>query len=303
VKKFEPRVRLLRKENGGQASAFNAGIPECKGEIVAFLDGDDWWAREKLASVTKTMAADAAVGMVGHAIVESFNNGTEKIVALERQERLRLTTVHAAQVFRLHRAYLGTSRLTLRTEIAKRILPVPNELEFEADEYLFTLAAVLADSVILKDALSHYRIHGGNLFVAADPKSGGLRRKQRVLAALFSALQRDLPTHGACREVADCILEMVGAEATQLRLMVDGGAPWETYRVESAVYRIHHADASWKQKLYRQLTMISALVLPPKWFYAARRRLAGQPWYIRTREEYLPVPGITKMEAPKQIHE
>src|SRR5580693_625738 len=32
VKKFEPRVRLLRKANGGQASAFNAGIPECEGE-------------------------------------------------------------------------------------------------------------------------------------------------------------------------------------------------------------------------------------------------------------------------------
>jgi glycosyltransferase involved in cell wall biosynthesis len=42
VRKFEPRVRLLRKENGGQASAFNAGIPEATGEIVAFLDGDDW---------------------------------------------------------------------------------------------------------------------------------------------------------------------------------------------------------------------------------------------------------------------
>ncbi len=47
VRKFEPRVRLLRKENGGQASAFNAGIPECQGEIIAFLDGDDWWAPNK----------------------------------------------------------------------------------------------------------------------------------------------------------------------------------------------------------------------------------------------------------------
>lgn len=42
VRKFKPHIRLLCKENGGQASAFNAGIPECKGEIVAFLDADDW---------------------------------------------------------------------------------------------------------------------------------------------------------------------------------------------------------------------------------------------------------------------
>src|ERR1700683_4600223 len=48
VRKFEPRVRLIRKKNGGQASAFNIGIPECRGEIIAFLDGDDWWAPGKL---------------------------------------------------------------------------------------------------------------------------------------------------------------------------------------------------------------------------------------------------------------
>src|SRR5277367_4103493 len=51
LKKFEPRIRNLRKSNGGQASAFNHGIPECKGEVIAFLDGDDWWAPGKLTRV------------------------------------------------------------------------------------------------------------------------------------------------------------------------------------------------------------------------------------------------------------
>src|SRR5258707_2517908 len=41
VKKFEPRVRLLRKQNGGEAPAFDSGISGCSGEVVAFLDGDD----------------------------------------------------------------------------------------------------------------------------------------------------------------------------------------------------------------------------------------------------------------------
>ncbi len=66
VQRFAPRVRLLRKSNGGQASAFNAGIPELRGEIVAFLDGDDWWTRDKLAIVVDTFAKNPEVGMVGH---------------------------------------------------------------------------------------------------------------------------------------------------------------------------------------------------------------------------------------------
>src|ERR1700678_1027836 len=43
VRKFEPHVRLLRKANGGQASAFNVGIPEARGEIVAFFYRGDLW--------------------------------------------------------------------------------------------------------------------------------------------------------------------------------------------------------------------------------------------------------------------
>ena len=38
IRRFAPRVRYLRKPNGGQASAFNLGIPETQGEIVTFLD-------------------------------------------------------------------------------------------------------------------------------------------------------------------------------------------------------------------------------------------------------------------------
>lgn len=56
VRRFEPRVRYIRKENGGQASAFNAGIPECRGEIIAFLDGDDYWLPGKLSRVAEVLA-------------------------------------------------------------------------------------------------------------------------------------------------------------------------------------------------------------------------------------------------------
>src|ERR1700730_284694 len=70
LRKFEPGVRVIRKENAGQASAFNVGVPECRGEIVAFLDGDDWWEPGKLRAVSEVFASNAAVGLVGHAIVE-----------------------------------------------------------------------------------------------------------------------------------------------------------------------------------------------------------------------------------------
>src|SRR5215475_14801498 len=68
IKKFAPRVTHLCKENGGQASAFNFGIPRCRGEIIAFLDGDDWWMPTKLSKVVQAFETHKEIGAIGHGI-------------------------------------------------------------------------------------------------------------------------------------------------------------------------------------------------------------------------------------------
>ena len=44
----DPRIRLVRKENGGVASARNAGIAVSCGELIAPIDADDLWAPQKI---------------------------------------------------------------------------------------------------------------------------------------------------------------------------------------------------------------------------------------------------------------
>src|SRR5258708_5460656 len=77
IGKFGPRVKHVRKKNGGQASAFNAGFAEAHGEIIAILDGDDWWAEGKLAAVTEALEQHPEVAAAGHGYYE-FNEETGK---------------------------------------------------------------------------------------------------------------------------------------------------------------------------------------------------------------------------------
>src|SRR5260370_29918836 len=89
VRRFEPQVRLITKKNGGQASAFNMGIPECRGEVIVFLDGDDWWTTGKLKRMAEVVSADDALGMAGGSFIVSFDGGNPDRVLPPGNVRLR----------------------------------------------------------------------------------------------------------------------------------------------------------------------------------------------------------------------
>jgi glycosyltransferase involved in cell wall biosynthesis len=292
VRKFEPHVRLLRKTNGGQASAFNAGIPECQGEIIAFLDGDDWWASNKLTRVAQAMAAEPAVGIIGHGIITVHLDLREQIETLCEGFRLQANTAEGARLFQRRGAFLGTSRMTIRAQLLRRIGLVPEAIEIQADEYLFTLATVLDCALILPEALTYYRLHLGNRFQVAVHDPEKLRRKQRALSTLAACLSQQLKKLGIEQRVRRAVIEYTELSAIQLRLALDGGWPWETIETEWKLTGILHPDTSFSHRVFRLLILLGALVTPPRVFYRAQRRLAESRLYRRVRERWLPFPKM-----------
>lgn len=67
-------VRVLRKPNGGKASALNLGIKECRGEVIVALDADTVFARDTISKLVRHFS-DPAVGAVsGNVKVGNRNN-------------------------------------------------------------------------------------------------------------------------------------------------------------------------------------------------------------------------------------
>ncbi|MEP6909247.1 MAG: glycosyltransferase [Actinomycetota bacterium] len=54
---FRKRIVLLRKENGGEGSAKNAGARAASGDFVAILDADDVYLPERLAALAELASA------------------------------------------------------------------------------------------------------------------------------------------------------------------------------------------------------------------------------------------------------
>lgn len=60
-------VKIIRQENKGQGSAINTGVRTAQGELLAFLDHDDYWAPNKIGcqkSILLENSLDVVVGEV-----------------------------------------------------------------------------------------------------------------------------------------------------------------------------------------------------------------------------------------------
>ena len=71
---FDGRLRYIKQQNKGPASARNIGIKTSKGDFIAFLDSDDWWDREKLALQIEAMQRNPKY-LISHTQEIWYRNG------------------------------------------------------------------------------------------------------------------------------------------------------------------------------------------------------------------------------------
>jgi glycosyltransferase involved in cell wall biosynthesis len=290
VRKFEPRLRLILKANGGQASAFNVGIAQAQGEFVAFLDGDDWWAPSKLREVAEAFEKNPGIGAVGHGFFEMNVDPARSVVVVpEKTCRLTLNNADGARTFFSVSGLFATSCMATRRKVLDRILPVPEELIFAADGFVSFSSAAIAGAMVLDRPLSYYRVHQENLYSTRDPER--LRRRQDMQDCLARNVYARLSGLGISSEIVAALCEHWNLDSESSRLSRHGGKRWETFQAERSAYRLSYAGASFGYKLYKAMVLALTLLIPPRRFYQLKQ------WYAekglrRYREKVgTPVPA------------
>ena len=246
------------------------------------------------------MAADPKVGFVGHGIITVFPDGTQKTEVLRDGFCFQANKMSGALLFRRRCAFMGTSRMTVRRTLGQRIGPIPVEIQIQADEYIYTLASVLMPMQILPEALTYYRVHADNAFHMSNAAPEKLRRKQKSLATLAETLSQRLAQLEVDSEVRQALLDYTQACADQLRLSLDGGWPWETVGTEWKLYRVTHPNAPSVHRVFKSLTLLTALFVTPQKFYRMQKALGQSRLYRRLRERWLPFPQMEHIERNGQ---
>jgi glycosyltransferase involved in cell wall biosynthesis len=161
VRKYRSRINYFRKTNGGQASAFNFGLERARGEIVAFLDADDYWLPGKLPRVVEEFEKNPEAGMVYHEIREFHSQrGAYKDGGLPLLSGFLPSSAKDLLSYVLY----PTSFLAFRRNALQPLLPIPEKLTIQADSHLSGLVIFLAPIIAIPECLAVYRLHGQNLF-------------------------------------------------------------------------------------------------------------------------------------------
>lgn len=167
LRPYGDRITYRRKSNGGAASARNVGIDMATGDLIAFLDSDDLWFPNKLATQLAVFQEYPEVGLVSSRYRIDENDGSvlycpdldkpvwDRVVAPTGAEAFQLAMYVWTSVVMVRRSHLGSRRFDTGLRIAedrdlwvKLVTQSPIYLQSECQGSLVELMGSLSRSDI-----------------------------------------------------------------------------------------------------------------------------------------------------------
>jgi glycosyltransferase involved in cell wall biosynthesis len=177
---YECRVTAVFKENGGQASAFNAGFERCRGEVIIFLDSDDLLLPHIAEEVAEAFLAEPSLSRVQYRL-EIVNALGQPTGAMTPAAGLAMPSGDLRKHMLRFPDDVRTPPTTgnaYSASVLRQLLPMPPVAYGRdgADLYLHTLTPLFGPVKSLRAAGGRYRVHDTNHNYRTHLDAGVARR-------------------------------------------------------------------------------------------------------------------------------
>lgn len=163
IANYKNKIISVLKENGGQASAFNAGWAISQGEIICLLDSDDKWLPQKVEQVVQIAHLFSNCSCIYHRIqnIDKVSNSFGKPWPPYKviQGNISQKVVKTGGWW----PFPPSTGLSFTRNFLSQVMNIPEE-EYRicADTYLADLAPFFGDVIGIDQTLSLFRIHDSN---------------------------------------------------------------------------------------------------------------------------------------------
>jgi glycosyltransferase involved in cell wall biosynthesis len=168
IAEYGNRITAVLKDNGGQASAFNAGFAAAHGEVVLFLDADDLLLPTAVSAVARCLAPGVAKVHWPLREVDGLGRDSGRIRPRDPLPAGDLRGQIAAEG---PDGYVSppTSGNAFSSAFLERVLPMPEaDFELSADAYLYGLAPLFGTVEAIQSPQGLYRLHGSNHYLSQN---------------------------------------------------------------------------------------------------------------------------------------
>ena len=157
ARRYGADVELVRQPNAGGAQARNRGVTLAQGDLLAFLDNDDWWAPEKLAwqldALRQSPHLEAIFGQI---------QPIDTTTAADQEAAWRSFTAQDGW-------HLDT--LLIRRQAFQRIGLFDPAWMIDTVEWLWRARRLGLCAQVLPQVVAWRRIHGDNHSIRARPRA------------------------------------------------------------------------------------------------------------------------------------
>lgn len=172
------KVRAVYKENGGQASAFNAGFEASRGDLIIFLDADDVLLPNAVEEVVKAWRPGIVKVQWRLGLVDGSLKPLGGQTYPERGIPMPSGWVYPKLLRWRFYPSPPTSGNAFARSFLQTILPMPLvPWRISADFYLLTAAGLSGPILSVDRVLGYYRIHGENSWARMDITESSLKRE------------------------------------------------------------------------------------------------------------------------------
>ncbi|MCI5120907.1 MAG: glycosyltransferase, partial [Candidatus Electrothrix sp. AUS4] len=164
---YSHRIHPIFKQNGGQASAFNTGFEASGGEIICFLDADDTFMLNKVSRIVELFGKYPEAGWLFHELQYVTKDGSKMQIEVQRATEHLLLKDFRQSVKNVEQLpyFPATTGLAFRTELLRKILPMPEVFRISADFFLRLASICQTPGILCPENLGTHRQHGDNLYV------------------------------------------------------------------------------------------------------------------------------------------
>lgn len=177
IESYQDCVIAIFQANAGQGAAFNAGIARAKGEIICFLDSDDYFHKNKLAKVVSAFLAHPDWVQISHGRTSVDKEG----VPIGQGSKTHTQGDVRNLLLKWGRyAWAITSALAYRRSALQQVLPIPTNRSEAADAYLVATVPFYGEVGCIDEPLMFYRMHGNNLQARNDNLTYFIQQRESI---------------------------------------------------------------------------------------------------------------------------